>query len=246
MKETILSIITVNFNNNRGLINTLESVKQQSFTSYEHIIIDANSSDGSKETIIQYAKETTHLTYWISEPDNGIYYGMNKGIEQAHGEYLYFLNSGDCLKEDVLSQIQFDGTQYIYCDITVILPDNYKLHIQYPDHINTALLLIRDTFCHQACFIHHSLFNGYRYNTNYTIVSDWIHIIHSIVIKNCSYKHIPIDIADYDGGGFSATNPSVGPKERDKWLRENLLEIHYRTLMDTNKILTDLEQTRNW
>lgn len=48
MKETILSIITVNFNNNRGLINTLESVKQQSFTSYEHIIIDANSSDGSK------------------------------------------------------------------------------------------------------------------------------------------------------------------------------------------------------
>ena len=159
MKETILSIITVNFNNNRGLINTLESVKQQSFTSYEHIIIDANSSDGSKETIIQYAKETTHLTYWISEPDNGIYYGMNKGIEQAHGEYLYFLNSGDCLKEDVLSQIQFDGTQYIYCDITVILPDNYKLQVQYPDHINTALLLIRDTFCHQACFIHHSLCN---------------------------------------------------------------------------------------
>ena len=89
--------------------------------------------------------------------------------------------------------------------------------------------------------------NDYRvsHNTNYTIVSDWIHIIHSIVIKNCSYKHIPIDIADYDGGGFSATNPSVGPKERDKWLRENLLEIHYRTLMDTNKILTDLEQTRN-
>ena len=114
MKETILSIITVNFNNNKGLISTLESVKQQSFSSYEHIIIDENSSDGIKETIIQNAKETTHLTYWISEPDNGIYYGMNKGIEQARGEYLYFLNSGDCLKEDVLSQIQFDGTQYLW------------------------------------------------------------------------------------------------------------------------------------
>ena len=63
MKETILSIITVNFNNNRGLINTLESVKQQSFTSYEHIIIDANSSDGSKETIMQRRQRILHIGY---------------------------------------------------------------------------------------------------------------------------------------------------------------------------------------
>ena len=64
MKETILSIITVNFNNNRGLINTLESVKQQSFTSYEHIIIDANSSDGSKETInTQRRQRILHIGY---------------------------------------------------------------------------------------------------------------------------------------------------------------------------------------
>lgn len=105
MNQPILSIITVNFNNNEGLTSTLESVRQQTFTSYEHIIIDANSTDGSKETIIQYSNTTSHLAYWISEPDSGIYYGMNKGIEKARGKYLYFLNSGDCLKKDVLSQI---------------------------------------------------------------------------------------------------------------------------------------------
>ena len=116
MKRVTLSIITVNYNNNTGLIQTLESIKKQTFSSYEHIIIDANSTDGSKDTIKKYAKENIHLSYWISEPDKGIYDGMNKGIEHANGEYLYFLNSGDCLIENILQKIPFDGTEYIYAD----------------------------------------------------------------------------------------------------------------------------------
>ena len=59
------------------------------------------------------------MAYWVSEKDNGIYDGMNKGIEHASGEYLYFLNSGDCLIKDVLRHIPFDGTQYIYGNIQI-------------------------------------------------------------------------------------------------------------------------------
>lgn len=88
--------------------------------SYEHIIIDANSTDGSKDTILKYEEKTTHLTYWCSEPDKGIYDGMNKGIERASGEYIYFLNSGDCLTENILQKIPLDGTGYIYGDIKFI------------------------------------------------------------------------------------------------------------------------------
>ena len=117
MEQVTLSIITVNYNNNIGLIQTLESLKNQTFSSYEHIIIDAASTDGSKETITKYEKETSHLTYWSSEPDRGIYDGMNKGLKHANGEYLYFLNSGDCLIENILQKIPFDGTEYIYGDI---------------------------------------------------------------------------------------------------------------------------------
>ena len=73
MNGPILSIITVNFNNNLGLLKTLESVSSQSFSSYEQIIIDAGSTDGSRETIIQYEKENPHLSFWSSEPDKGIY-----------------------------------------------------------------------------------------------------------------------------------------------------------------------------
>lgn len=90
MNGPILSIITVNFNNNLGLLKTLESVSSQSFSSYEHIIIDAGSTDGSRETIIQYEKENPHLSFWSSESDKGIYDGMNKGIDHAKGQYLYF------------------------------------------------------------------------------------------------------------------------------------------------------------
>lgn len=100
MRKPVLSIITVNLNNNLGLQKTLRSIQSQSYTDYEHIIIDANSTDGSLETIIKYTTETSHLSYWISEPDKGIYDGMNKGIAHAKGEYIFFLNSGDFLFDD--------------------------------------------------------------------------------------------------------------------------------------------------
>lgn len=104
-----LSIITVNYNNNPGLLLTLDSIKKQQFTNYEHIIIDAASTDGSLDTILEYAKGNPHLTYWVSEPDKGIYDGMNKGIDHASGEYLLFMNSGDFLDGDVLYKIPLGG-----------------------------------------------------------------------------------------------------------------------------------------
>ena len=157
MTQPTLSIITVNFNNNKGLIATLNSIKNQSFTSYEHIIIDACSTDGSKETIIKYSKETSHLAYWVSEKDSGIYDGMNKGIEHASGEYLYFLNSGDCLIKDVLRHIPFDGTQYIYGNIKIIPTNEDPWIWKYPDRFDTFFLAnSKGWISHQACFKHHS------------------------------------------------------------------------------------------
>jgi len=89
-----LSIITVNLNNKSGLQKTIDSVISQTYKDFEWIIIDGGSTDGSKELIEQYSQ---YITYWISEPDKGIYNAMNKGIVQAKGEYLQFLNSGDAL-----------------------------------------------------------------------------------------------------------------------------------------------------
>lgn len=218
MKSPILSIITVNFNNNEGLTRTLNSIKNQSFSSYEHIIIDAGSTDGSKETIIEYAQQDSHLTFWISESDKGIYDGMNKGINHANGEYLYFLNSGDCLINNILVKIPFDGTQYIYGD-DLLQKKNKKHRIRtYPD-IPDFIFLSNDSLCHQSCFIHRSLFEGKRYDIRYKIVADWIHCFQSIIIEKCSFRHLPFIISTCDSGGISS-NAQKLIQERIKWFKE--------------------------
>jgi len=83
------SIITVNLNNARGLEDTIQSVVNQTCRDYEFLIIDGGSSDNSTSIIEHYKSE---IDYWVSEPDNGIFNAMNKGIVHAHGEYCIFMN----------------------------------------------------------------------------------------------------------------------------------------------------------
>ena len=86
------SIITINYNNRDGLEMTINSVLEQTYKDFEYIIIDGGSTDGSLEVIKKHAAQ---IDYWVSEPDNGIYNAMNKGIRKATGDYLNFMNSGD-------------------------------------------------------------------------------------------------------------------------------------------------------
>lgn len=232
-KQPNISIITVNYNNNHGLIKTLESVRKQSFVPYEHIIIDANSTDGSKDTILKYEEETTHLTYWCSEPDKGIYDGMNKGIERASGEYIYFLNSGDCLTEDILQRIPLDGTGYIYGDIKFIGEKKNRIE-KAPDKADLVFFLTK-SLPHQACFIHNKLFENNKYDTSYKIIADWIHSIQCIIFNECSYKHIPYVIAEYDPNGVSS-DYTESQNERLKWLKSNLPNALYEAFIEFSEL----------
>ena len=98
-----LSIITINLNNLEGLKKTYESIVCQTFTDYEWLVIDGGSTDGSREFIEQHQEK---LAYWCSEPDSGIYNAMNKGIQEAKGEYINFKKSGDYLaSKDALTRV---------------------------------------------------------------------------------------------------------------------------------------------
>lgn len=219
MSRPILSIITVNLNNSQGLRDTIQNIKQQTFSSYEHIIIDGGSTDASIEIIAEYESKSSYLTYWVSEPDKGIYDGMNKGIEHAQGEYLCFLNSGDCFANDILNQINFDGTQYIYGNVRMITQGGYQDN-SYPDTPD-LIYLSNHSLAHQTCFIHRSLFENHKYDTDYKIISDWAHALQCIIFDRCSYKYIPLTIAICDGNGISSNYQEINT-ERIKWFQEKL------------------------
>ena len=101
-KNPLISIVTVVFNDRQHLPATIESVIEQSYPNVEYIIIDGGSTDGTVEAIEQYE---SHLSYWISESDRGIYDAMNKGIAQAQGELIGILNSGDRYSPNALQQV---------------------------------------------------------------------------------------------------------------------------------------------
>lgn len=198
-----ISIITVNLNNLEGLKKTAESVFNQSFKDFEFIVIDGNSTDGSKEYI---TKISTNLTHWISESDTGIYNAMNKGIRLAKGDYVYFLNSGDIFYatstlEEVADKMQANLDLY-YGDLIYNWSNKQEV-ISFPKTLS-FIFFIADNINHQACFIKKSLFNDISYyNENYKIISDWEFLIYAVCKKEISYKHLDMLISIYDTLGIS-------------------------------------------
>ncbi len=168
----ILSIITINYNNKQGLIQTIESVVNQIWKDFEYLVVDGGSTDGSKDVITQHIND---LTYWVSEPDKGIYNAMNKGIEMATGDYLLFLNSGDYLKDSsVLGKTipQLDNIDIVYTDLEIITDKDH--HVQnYPDRLSFKHFFY-SSLPHPASFIKKVLFVKYGvYDENLKICADW-------------------------------------------------------------------------
>ena len=91
----LFSIITINYNNAEGLEGTIQSVVSQQFIDYEYIVVDGNSTDDSLDLLKKYS---SYITFYISEPDKGVYDALNKGVQVAKGDYIIFMNSGDSKK----------------------------------------------------------------------------------------------------------------------------------------------------
>lgn len=221
-----VSIITINFNNLKGLKRTIESVKKQSYTNYEYIIIDGGSTDGSKEFI---EEEQDILSYWISEKDNGIYDGMNKGIAQATGTYLLFLNSGDFLVSPNTLRLLFESQNHIE---DLIIGRQYyidkngkksKCHKIKKEEIDETYFW-SNTLPHQATFIKKDLFSKVgKYDQEYKIVADWIFWYKAIIKYHASYKLSNIFISFMEQEGISSNiqncrNEMISflQKEKDK------------------------------
>lgn len=232
------SIITVNYNNKEGLRKTIESVIHQTFNDYEYIVIDGGSNDGSADILRKYDQD---ITYWVSEKDNGIYNAMNKGIAKATGDYLNFMNSGDCFyAPDVLEKV----SRYNY-DTDFIVGKDFHFdehtqqgHISIQPPRTTMIHFFVATLDHQSSFIKRSLFDKSPYDESYRLVSDWIFFTEKIVKENKQVQFIPDIICRREEGGLSEQQRERNRQEIDAYLHQFLpygIYEDYSTLAKLDK-----------
>lgn len=218
-----LSIITVNLNNRDGLQKTIDSVVSQTFRDFEWIVIDGGSTDGSKELIEQYSD---HFVYWISEPDNGIYNAMNKGIQVAKGEYLQFLNSGDWIWGKNTLDIVFSekrNEDILYGDC--IEADSSRS--VFPEKFDT-IFLYRGNINHQSSFIKANLFQNHLYSEKYKVASDWEFLLSKILFENASYHKVNTIVTGVQAG--HSYDPSLSSLEREDILKNTFSPMQRETI----------------
>lgn len=232
-----LSIVTINRNNAAGLEKTLQSVLDQTRNDFEYIVVDGASTDDSVEIIKHYSTLFHDRLRWISEPDKGIYNAMNKGIKMASGEYLQFVNSGDCLaSDDVVERVYVALENHgrpaiLYGNMLKDMPNGRIICDRgFAGQEVSFLGLYTGTLNHSPAYIRRDLFDKYGfYDENLRIVSDWKWYLQSIVYGGEKPVYEDMDVTLFDMTGISETNKGLCQEERDQVLRE----------MVTPAVLTD-------
>lgn len=168
MRVPQVSVITVVLNGAATIAQTLESVREQSQVDVEHIIIDGVSIDGTIDILGGF--QSNHLR-WVSEPDQGIYEAMNKGIALARGEWLLFLGADDMLADSTVLADIFVGRELATYDLICgnSLYDYGKRCVPRLDW----RARIFNTIHHQAAFYRRQLFDDFRYRMDIPVVADY-------------------------------------------------------------------------
>lgn len=195
-----LSIITVCKNDAQGLECTIKSVLEQDFKSFQFIIVDGKSTDGTFDIISKYHR---NLNTIVVEEDKGIYAAMNKGLQFVQGDYVFFQNAKDTFcNADTLSEI-FENNHsedILYGNIKnaegKILKDLKG--------VNLKSYLRKRTIAHQATFVKKEVFQKIgRFDENFKIAGDHEFLVRAILKHNCSFKYIPHTVSIFDQSGVS-------------------------------------------
>ena len=215
-----ISVITVCYNSVTTLQDTLESVLRQTYPDVEYIVVDGASKDGTKELIEKYAPKFSGRMKWISEPDQGIYDAMNKGIRLATGDYLCFLNAGDSFHEDdTLQQMvhTLPGSELpdvMYGETALVDKEGHFVRMRRlsaPETLTWKSFRQGMLVCHQAFFAKRTLVEPYNLKYRFSADFDWCI---RIMKKAHTLHNTRLTIIDYLDEGMTTRNRKASLKER--------------------------------
>lgn len=211
------SIITVTYNAEKVLEDTIQSVVTQTYKNIEYIIVDGASTDGTMEIVERYKSRIAKV---VSEPDKGLYDAMNKGIGMATGDYLCFLNAGDSFHEDDTLQLMVHSItgnelpDILYGETAIVDAAGHFLHmrrLQAPEHLNWKSFKQGMLVCHQAFFARHTLMEPYDLKYRFSADFDWSI---RLMKKAHTFHNTHVTVVDYLEEGMTTRNHKASLKER--------------------------------
>ena len=237
------SVVTITYNAERVLQRTLDSVLSQTYEGVEHLIVDGASKDGTLLLAEQYkaksdASESGHKVIILSEPDHGIYDAMNKGLTQASGDYIVYMNAGDFFPHaDTLEKIvqhcqlneqptdELPGVLYGNTDIV-----DGEGHFLHPRRLQPPAKLTWKSFrngmlvCHQAFYARTDIAKNQQYDTRYRFSADvdWcIRIMKETERMGLALCNTEMVVANYTEEGATTQNHQASLKERFDVMRRH-------------------------
>ena len=206
----IVTIITVCRNHAQELERTIRSVESQTWQEKEYLVIDGASTDDSLDVI--KAHEAS-ITRWVSEPDQGIYDAMNKGVKMAQGEWVIFMNAGDTFAEDDTLQRVFGSPQ----DADVIYGDVIKGELvkkaEAPRNAH------RMFYCHQSAFVRTSCLREFPFDIRHRMSADFKQV-KQLYLSGKRFRQLDFPVANFDTQGVSNRNRSAGLYDNIQVIRE--------------------------
>ena len=235
MLNPTVSIITVSFNSIRTISDTIKSVLSQIYSNIEYIIIDGSSTDGTIELVNSFGNK---ISKFISEPDNGIYDAINKGIRLATGDVIGILHSDDFFYDNnVIATVAETFIKYdinaVFGDVQFVSPENSSKIVRYysSKHFNTGKFKYGFMPAHPSFYVRRELYEklGF-YKTDYKIAADFELLIRFLHVNRIKCKYLEMPFVSMRTGGISNTsiwsNITLN-KEIARACRENGIRTNY-------------------
>ena len=213
----LISVVTVVFNNVKHVEETIQAVASQTYADVDHIVIDGGSTDGTLDVLRRYDGA---ISYWMSEPDSGIYEAMNKGIAAVNDpeSYVIFSNAGDALySNEALERVveQSRGEDMLYGKM-LLADDRISAvvgkRVALPD-------LAFQTLCHPATFVRRRVFDSVGlFDTKYSIAADYDHIVRCFLAP-VSTRFVDVVVSRMRMGGTSEDQFMKSCRERKDVIR---------------------------